>query len=217
MYVKLSVLFFAFISITSFAQEVSIDSITYNGKKLIQILDSSGVEHLWLKGYHVNWQTGESLKPYTSKINKHTHCSAFVPAIAQRLGIHLLNPTEKIEERMKGSLADYQCDWLKSDEGAKQGWLPVTNAYDAENEANKGNFVVAVYKSDDYSNPGHIAIVRPSVKTRKKIEEEGTQLTQAGGTNAYNISLKKGFRHHPAAWPNGVIFYEHPINWDAIK
>ena len=214
---KIVLFVFSFISFGAFAQEETTIPITTEGQRLIQILDASGVDHLWIKGYHVNWQTGESLKPYPSDPNKHTHCSAFAPAIAERVGVHLLNPTEKAESRKKGSLADYQYDWLRGEHGAKNGWKPVANAFDAENEANKGNLVVVVYKSEDFSNPGHIAIVRPAVKTLKEIEKEGTQVTQAGGTNSYNINLKDGFWHHPLAWPDGVIFYEHPIDWANIK
>ena len=208
---KIALFIFSLICIGAFAQDNTTIPISESGQKLIQLLDASGVESLWTKGYHVNWQTGESLKPYTSNLNKHTHCSAFAPAFAQKVGIHLLNPTDKAGE--KGSLADYQYDWLKSEEGAKEGWRP----FEAENEANKGNLVLVVYKSDDYAHPGHIAVVRPAVKTRKKIEKEGTQVTQAGGTNAYNITLRDGFSHHPLAWPDGVIFYEHPIDWANIK
>ena len=214
---RIAFLLFTLVTIGSYAQKITTDPISPEGQRLIQLLDASGVEHLWIKGYHVNWETGESLKPYTSDINKHTHCSSFAPAFAKKVGVHLLNPTEKSESRKKGSLADYQYDWLKSGEGDSNGWKPVSTAFDAENEANKGNLVVVVYKSDDFSNPGHIAIVRPAVKTQKQIEREGTQVTQAGGTNAYNISLREGFRHHPLAWPNGVIFYEHSIDWASIK
>ena len=214
---RIALFAFVLIAIGAHAQEEMTIPITDEGQRLIQLLDASGVEHLWIKGYHVNWETGVALKPYDADPNKHTHCSAFAPAFAKRVGVHLLNPSEKAEKREKGSLADYQYDWLKSEHGARNGWTPVATAFDAENEANKGYLVVVVYKSDDFANPGHIAIVRPAVKTAKQIEMEGTEVTQAGGTNAYNITLKEGFRHHPLAWPNGVIFYEHRIDWANIQ
>ena len=33
--------------------------ITPEGQQLEQFLDGSGVDHLWLAGWHVDWRTGE--------------------------------------------------------------------------------------------------------------------------------------------------------------
>jgi hypothetical protein len=63
------------------------------------------------------------------------------------------------------------------------------------------------------TNPGHIAIVRPSNKREAELREEGPQITQAGGTNYRSVALKVGFAGHPAAWTHHEVrFYAHAIN-----
>jgi len=208
---KLTFLLFTFITITSYAQEATTDSITANGRKLLQLLDSSRVEELWQKGYRVNWETGEQETASSNPAS--THCSAFAAAFSKKVGIYLLRPPE----HKQALLANAQFDWLQTYNATTEGWVKVNSGLEAQNLANKGYLVVTVFKNADEHKPGHIAVIRPAIKTLKKLNREGPQTTQSGATNAYSIALIDGFSHHPGAWPDGVIFYEHPIDWANIS
>lgn len=208
---KLTFLLFTFITITSFAQEALTDSITANGRKLLKLLDSSRVEELWQKGYRVDWETGQTVA--VSSNPSSTHCSAFAAAFSKKVGIYLLRPPE----HKQSLLANAQYDWLQTNSAANEGWVKVNSSLEAQNLANKGFLVVAAFKNPDEKRPGHISVIRPAVKTLRQIEKEGAQTTQSGNTNAYSISLRRGFSNHPGAFPDGVIFYEHPIDWSSIK
>lgn len=207
----LGFILFSFISISTFAQVATTDSITENGRKLLTLLDSSKVEELWQKGYRIDWETGQTVA--VSNNPKSTHCSAFAASFAKKVGIYLLRPPE----HKQSLLANAQYDWLQTNMATHEGWEKVNTGVDAQNLANKGYLVVTVFKNADEKRPGHIAIIRPAVKTLKKLAKEGPQTTQSGLTNAYSIALIDGFSHHPGAWPDGVIFYKHPINWTSVS
>lgn len=208
---RLAFLFFTFIAFASYAQQATTDSINVDGRKLLQLLDSSKVEELWPKGYRVNWETGESVAVSTSTHS--THCSAFAASFAKKVGVYLLRPPE----HKQNLLANAQFDWLQTSSATREGWQKVSSALDAQNLANKGHLVVTVCKNPDETKPGHIAVVRPAVKTLSSLIDEGPQVTQAGNVNHYSVTLRKGFSNHPDAWPDGVIFYEHSIDWTSIK
>jgi len=208
---RIALLLFTFISLASYAQEATTDSITADGRKLLQLLDGSKVEELWPAGYQVNWETGEPIK--VSKSTHSTHCSAFAASFSKKLGVYLLHPPA----HGQNLLANAQFDWLQSDEATKEGWQKVANGLDAQNLANKGYLVITAIKNPDTTKPGHAAVIRPTVKTLSLLQDEGPQVTQSGRVNHYSISLIKGFANHPGAWPNGVIFYEHPIDWKSIN
>lgn len=204
---KLTFILFTFLALTTFAQQGTTDSITANGQKLLKLLDASKVEELWQKGYRVDWETGQTVA--VSNNPKSTHCSAFAAAFAKQMGIYLLRPPE----HKQNLLANAQYDWIQSSSAEKEGWKKVNDGLTAQNEANKGNLVVTIFKNPDESHPGHISIIRPAVKSIKLLNKEGPQTTQAGGTNSYSIPLKYGFGNHPGAWPDGVIFYEHEVSY----
>jgi hypothetical protein len=108
-------------------------------------------------------------------------------------------------------LADAQYDWLHGD-GKKEGWQPVATTLAAQQRANRGDLVIAVYKERDPTKPGHAAIVRPSTKSEAKIREEGPQIIQAGMENHASTSLREGFKHHPTAFRDNLIrFYSHTV------
>ena len=89
----------------------------------------------------------------------------------------------------------------------------VRDGFAAQEAANRGQLVVATYKNHHDDKPGHIAIVRPSDKSREAIRAEGPQVTQAGGTNYRSTSLRQGFAGHPAAWANSEVrYYAHAVN-----
>ena len=79
-------------------------------------------------------------------------------------------------------------------------------------DTNQGWLVLACYVSPEPELPGHIAIVRPAALSRRRIDSQGPQITQAGVKNYRSASLAEGFRHHPDAWrERAVKFYAHPV------
>jgi hypothetical protein len=172
-----------------------------------QTIDAMEVERHWAAGVHVDWETGiPDGRPGTPG-RKHTHCSAFAASAAERLGVYILRPPE----HSQALLANAQYDWLAR-EGTSRGWMPLADAVDAQNRANLGDLVVAVYRNHHDDKPGHIAIVRPDDKTVADIERDGPQVTQAGSTNHRSITLRLGFAGHPLAWDgHEVRFYAHAV------
>jgi hypothetical protein len=172
-----------------------------------QSIDAMEVERHWPAGVHVDWETGiPDGRPRTPG-GKHTHCSAFAASAAERLGVYILRPPE----HSQALLANAQYDWLAR-EGTHRGWMPLADAMDAQNRANLGDLVVAVYRNHHDDKPGHIAIVRPDDKTVADIELDGPQITQAGSTNHRSIPLRLGFAGHPLAWEgHEVRFYAHAV------
>jgi hypothetical protein len=190
------------------AQDTTLSAkITPEGQRLAKTLDQMDVERHWLPNTRVKWRTGEPLEKAVTDGKRHTHCSAFVAAAAAKLGVYILRPPQ----HSSTLLANAQYDWLGG-EGRRQGWTPVETALQAQKLANEGRLVVAVYKESNPKRSGHIAIVRPIAKSEAKIHEEGPQIIQAGTDNHASTSLKEGFKHHKAAFRDGLIrFYAHPL------
>jgi hypothetical protein len=181
--------------------------LTPNGERLLARLNASGVDHLWLPHQHIHWETGElESDPYGRPAA--THCSAFVAAFSKGLGIYVLRPPD----HSLTLLANAQMRWLTFD-GSSAGWRRLPDAAAAQRSANQGNLVVAAFENPDGHRPGHIAFVRPGLPDAARLSAEGPNVTQAGGTNAISIPLARGFSHHPGAWPDGIRFFEHTINW----
>jgi len=182
-------------------------AITPAGQHLAEALDRMNVEHHWLAGKSVKWRTGEIIDKPVTDGKSHTHCSAFVAAAAEKLGVYILRPPK----HSATLLANAQYDWLGG-EGRNEGWTLVATGLEAQQLANRGYLVVAVYKESDSKKPGHIAVVRPSTKSEAKIREEGPQIIQAGKDNYASTSIKEGFKHHRAAFRDGLIrFFTHPV------
>jgi hypothetical protein len=179
------------------------------GRKLLQILDNTNVESLWLAHEHVNWETGEPDKnaDYEGP-GKSTHCSAFAAAVGKQVGVYLLRPPEHGQIL----LANAQAEWFHAGGGKQNGWREVKTAKEAQTLANEGNLVTVVYENPDPHAPGHIAIVRPAERPERLLDENGPEITQAGQRNYLKTSTKVGFEHHPGAWPGGVRYYAHPIS-----
>ena len=174
----------------AFASEASPQAL-----ELFRIIDELDVEHHWPAGVHVDWKTGTPDGRPESGEGKHTHCSAFVAAAAMKAGIYILRPPQHPQTL----LANAQYEWLGA-EGTGQGWRSLPDAAAAQAAANQGAFVVAAYRNHRDDKPGHIAIVRPSAKSRGQLAAEGPDVTQAGGTNYRIASLKQGFAGHPQAF-----------------
>ncbi len=184
------------------------DSITPLARQTMQIVDSLDVENHWPAGVHVHWESGIPDGKTESGIGKHTHCSAFAAAAAQRLGIYLLRPPEHPQLL----LANAQYDWL-AEQGAARGWRPVGSADEAQHYANQGWLVLAAYKNHQDDKPGHIAIVRPGDKSAQVLNEEGPDITQAGGHNYHSVALRVGFAGHPAGWEHHeIVYYAHAVD-----
>jgi hypothetical protein len=186
--------------------------ISAEGERLVQFLDSLHVEEHWIAGAIVEWRSGEPTgKPITDD-GKHTHCSQFAASACDRLGIYILRPPE----HSSVGLANAQFDWLPSDDGKAKGWSPVKDGFAAQELANRGALVVAVYKNHDPKKSGHIALIRPSTKGDAEIQAEGPQVTQAGGANMNSGTLRRGFGNHPGAFKNNEIaFFSHAITFPA--
>jgi hypothetical protein len=196
-----------------FASTASAAPITADGVRLERFLDRTNVESRWPAGVHVSWETGVPDGKAEHGTGKHTHCSAFVAAVAKQLDVYILRPPEHGQIL----LANAQYDWLQ-DAGADNGWQPVYNAERAQRLANRGMLVVATYRNHHDDKPGHIAIVRPSSKPSAQIEREGPQITQAGGTNYSSTSLQKGFAGHRAAWEHQEVrYYAHAVEWASLR
>ena len=186
--------------------------ISAEGERLVQFLDSMHVEEHWIAGVIVEWRTGEPTGKPVSGTGKHTHCSQFAAAACDRLGIYLLRPPE----HSAVLLANAQFDWLPSEEGKAKGWSPVKDGRAAQDTANRGMLVVAVYKNHDPKKSGHIALIRPSTKSADEIKSEGPQVTQAGGTNRTSAPLKKGFANHPDGFAkNEIRYFSHAVTFPA--
>lgn len=176
-------------------------------------VDALDVEHKWRAGVHIDWETGVPDNIPESSHGKHTHCSAFAAEVAKILGVYLLRPPEHGQEL----LANAQADWLASSEAQGMGWTRLANQLSAQNSANAGNLVLAVYKNHSLDKPGHIAIVRPSIKTEAAIIADGPQITQAGGHNFTSTTVRQGFADHPTAFLGEIQYYEHSVVWPIPK
>jgi hypothetical protein len=172
---------------------------------LVQVLQSLDVEHRWIAGAHVDWRTGLPDGSSETLPGHHTHCSAFVAAAAEKLGVYILRPPEHGQVL----LANAQYEWLGED-GAGSGWRRLDGLLEAQLFANRGFLVVASYRSHRDNKPGHIAIVLPGDKSAEEIEAEGPNVMQAATVNSASISLRAGFAGHPHAWVDReVAFYAH--------
>ena len=182
-------------------------------EELWKRLEAMEVDKLWLPGAIVDWKTGlptgQAIKDAKSK---HTHCSQFVAAATERVGVYVLRPPE----HGVVLLANAQFDWLSSDAGKKAGWVRLVDGAAAQAAANEGRLVLASLKNPDAAKSGHIAIVRPGVKDSELLAKEGPDVMQAGGTNALRTTLRKGFGNHSKEYDQ-IAFYAHGVELTAAK
>ena len=115
--------------------------ITPPGRRLATLLDATGVDYLWLAGHHVAWRSGEIDQDRPDGREAKTHCSAFVAAIAARLGVYVLRPPEHLQEL----LATAQMRWLRT-YGASRGWRALAGYLEAQRTANRGDLVVEAFR-----------------------------------------------------------------------
>ena len=184
--------------------------VTEAGARLAAFLDGTGVDHLWLPGFKVDWETGAAISAWNDD-KPHTHCSAFVASVAKRLGVYVLRPPD----HSALLLANAQMGWLRSAEAVAEGWQPLPDATAAQTHANLGELVLAAVENPDPDRPGHIAIVRPSEIDAVTLLAYGPLVVQAGGHNAFSVPLARGFASHRGAWIYGgggsVRFFAHHL------
>jgi hypothetical protein len=171
-------------------------------RRLEELFDTSGVDHLWLSGFHVDWETGRPNRAKPGGGDTHTHCSAFVAALAMRVGVYILRPPEHSQQL----LANAQADWLRGT-GMVFGWRALADERAAQDAADAGRLTVASYKNPNPRQSGHIAFVRPADGRAGDIPSVGPCITQAGGHNFVAGSLKQGFGVRRSA----VRFFSCPI------
>ena len=182
-------------------------------QELWKRLEAMEVDKLWLPGAIVDWKTGlPTGQAIKDAKNKHTHCSQFVAAATERLGVYVLRPPE----HGVVLLANAQFSWLASDAGKKAGWVALKDGAAAQAAANDGRLVLASLKNPDPTKSGHIAIVRPGNKDADLLAKEGPDIMQAGGTNALRTTLRKGFGNHKKEYDQ-IAFYAHAVELPAAK
>ena len=182
-------------------------------QELWKRLEAMEVDKLWLPGAIVDWKTGlPTGQAIKDAKNKHTHCSQFVAAATERLGVYVLRPPE----HGVVLLANAQFSWLASDAGKKAGWVAMKDGAAAQAAANDGRLVLASLKNPDPTKSGHIAIVRPGNKDAELLAQEGPDIMQAGGTNALRTTLRKGFGNHKKEYDQ-IAFYAHAVELPAAK
>jgi len=184
--------------------------ITPAARHLSEILDASNVEGLWLARDHVNWETGVRDRDTDAVSNGRvaTHCSAFVAAMGERLGVYVLRPPE----HGLALLANAQNEWLGSEEARVRGWRRVTDAQGAQTLANQGKLVVISYASPDPRRPGHIVIVRPADKPDADFARDGPDVIQAGIVNHNKWAAASAFARPAGTWPAAVSFFAHDLD-----
>lgn len=176
--------------------------ITPTGKQLDTFLNSLDVANKWLPNRYVDWKTGNAVGRYQGLMG--THCSTFVAAAANRLGVYILQPPDHDQ-----LLANAQYYWLRS-QGAKNGWASVSSHLTAQQIANQGCLVVVAYANPNRHRSGHVAIVRPSTKSKGEIIARGPQIIQAGRNNYNSTALSRGFRNpHTAFQRKKIVYYAH--------
>jgi len=188
--------------------------VSPEGQRLDAAIDSMHVESFWQPEVHIDWETGRQDRPATyTGPDRATHCSSFTAALGKKLAVYLLRPPEHPQQL----LASAQAEWFHSKEAAKDGWTSVADARQAQTLANQGELVMIVFESPDPHRPGHIAVVRPYAKTSADLDIDGPQTAQAGAKNFSSGIARVSFAKHQGAWPNGVRYFAHTINWSAVS
>jgi len=181
--------------------------ISAKGQWLAEQLDATNVTDRWIAGQHIAWETGLPDGAPEMLPGRHTHCSAFVAAVAKKLGVYILRPPQHGQVL----LANAQNEWLNA-QGQAQGWQRVETVEQAQDLANRGWLVVASYHNHYDNKPGHISILRPAARSASEIASEGPLSIQAGTVNSARISVRDGFAGHVHAWRDGEIeYFAHEI------
>jgi hypothetical protein len=195
-------------------------TISEGGERLRVFLDGTHVETRWIADYYVIWQTGQRNGPPEGDPAHHTHCSAYVGAVALYLDIYIFRPPNHPQLR----LANAQVDWLggvgteSGPTASESGWTPLGASGDnvvldaAITAANAGKLVIARYFQPPTEQPdgtqtqgaGHICVVRPQDSFPS---DEGPQVATPGVQNFKSASMMFAFGDHPLAWPDNIQLF----------
>ena len=177
-----------------------------------------------MAGHHIVWQTGQQNGPDGAGPDDHTHCSAFVAAVALDLDIDILRPPVHPQEL----LANAQVTWLASAAAAVAGWRVIGNPADpdamamAVSCANMGKLVVGGYLQPASTDPatgqvsqkpGHVVIVRPQPADFPA--DAGPLCMMAGTRNWRLVHMDAAFSTHPDAWPAAIGLFVHDTDLEA--
>jgi hypothetical protein len=181
------------------------NGITANGAMLNAFLDSMQVDKFWLGGTSVNWLTGVPGGTGANMTSgSATHCSVFAPSAAELLGVYLLRPPDASDL----DLANHQADWFVTNTA---GWFPIAAMTNAQHMVNTGLLVMASYKASGGS--GHIAVLRASNRTDAEVTATGPEECQSGTFNFADTNIVTGFDQHAGAFPSGIKYYGHTVNY----
>jgi hypothetical protein len=180
--------------------------------RMTEFLAGIPVESRWLSGHHVTWTTGQQDRKDGELPETASHCSAFVAAVALALDRYILRPPHHTQEL----LANSQYDWLHGKGNfdgpdAQSHWEPlglsgvVGALTKAVARANEGQLVLAAFKSDTSTTPGHICIVRP--QTWSEDSGSAPKVMSAGDHNYAIADMMKVFEIHHGAWPSAVALF----------
>lgn len=198
------------------ARSLDLADPTPDGQALAALLANMRVTSRWLPDTYVDWRTGDPLavsreEARARKLPRSSHCSGFAAAVAERLGVKLLN-----EDDAGGVLlANRQNDWLNSDQGKKAGWRKVNDPIMAQTQANFGRLVLAVFKNPNPKKPGHIAVVMPHPAEPLELSTKGPFIAQAGSLknpripsgNSALTTVRDGFWLHTHGGLAGVDYF----------
>ena len=204
------------------AIEAPATTLANGGMRLKAFLDGLPVEANWIAGHHIVWQTGQQNGPDGEGVEDHTHCSAFVAAVALYLDIYVLRPPQHPQEL----LASAQVAWLAGTAtfpgptAQHVGWRDLGKSGDAGAlsiavaAANAGQLVIAGYQEFPKTDPvtrkrteksGHIVVVRP--QSGPIPESTGPLVISAGERNWQSIHMREPFSGHPGAWPDNIRLF----------
>ena len=148
------------------------------------MLDGAGVDHLWLRGWHVDWQTGAPGPRRAGRTGGEHPLQRFRGRDRRTPRHRVLHPPQ----HRQNLLANAQLRWL-AEQGGEKGWAPLAGPREAEERANRGELVLAVWQNPNPRRPGHIAIIRPSEKTDAQLDADGPEETQAGTRNYLDTTI----------------------------
>jgi hypothetical protein len=211
-------------------QSMSVGYTPPGGARLTEFLDALPVTTRWIHRHRIVWQTGQQNAPDFEGPMAHTHCSAFVAAVALMLDIYFLRPPFHSQEL----LANAQADWLAGSGNFRGpialdskwralGASGTDNALDASlSAAASGQLVVAIYKAApvtdsegrSHQRHGHVCIVRPPRQTSPP-RQEGPDVISVGDVNRPCTSMRTAFHAHPGAWPNEIQLYAHSTDLES--
>lgn len=162
--------------------------------KMERVLVDFNLDSQWSAGYNVECGTGAA-RPDKSTTVKTSHCSCFIYALCDTLGLYIPAPPEF----QQFHLADRQLDWLGSGDGIKHGWTKIdeavpNNYISAQKKANAGHIVIAGMTQDDRVN-GHVGVVRPYRNVDYDvIARRGPIVMASSSPNTYASYLDDEFR-----------------------